>query len=173
MVFQSVGFVWMVVSFLYSTLAMPPSTSSALALTAVLAVGAPASRLRSLCRTRAEATCLRRSRRDAHHRCPRHGRPGTHDSRGQPRCREPLPLRRSPRPRGSRKGGTDGQHHAFCIDTLHTNESDVVPYLEDARMGPPPENARVVVFRGAIEGPDSQNTWGAHTGAHFFFLFCR
>lgn len=47
-------------------------------------------------------------------------------------------------------------NYVFWIDTLHTNKSDMVPYLEDARMGPPPKYARVIIFRGAIDEPDSQ-----------------
>lgn len=54
----------------------------------------------------------------------------------------------------SRAALTD--NYVFWIDTLYTNKSDVVPYLEDPRMGPPPKYARAIIFRGAIDEPDSQ-----------------
>ncbi|PKS08571.1 hypothetical protein jhhlp_004957 [Lomentospora prolificans] len=48
-------------------------------------------------------------------------------------------------------------NYVFWIDTLHTNKSDVLPYLEsDGCVAPPPKYARAIIFRGAIEEPDSQ-----------------
>ncbi|CAI4212343.1 unnamed protein product [Parascedosporium putredinis] len=50
-------------------------------------------------------------------------------------------------------------NYVFWIDTLHTNKSSVLPYLEatDTCGTPaPPKYARAIIFRGAIEEPDSQ-----------------
>jgi len=47
-------------------------------------------------------------------------------------------------------------NYVFWIDTLHTNKSDVLPYLESCGKPPPAKYARAIIFRGAIEEPDSQ-----------------
>jgi len=47
-------------------------------------------------------------------------------------------------------------NYVFWIDTLHTNKSDVLPYLDGCGGSPPPKYARAIIFRGAIEEPDSQ-----------------
>ncbi|KAF2835503.1 primary-amine oxidase [Patellaria atrata CBS 101060] len=46
-------------------------------------------------------------------------------------------------------------NYVFWIDTLHTNKSSVIPYLDGD--GPvPPKYARTIIFRGGQEEPDSQ-----------------
>ncbi|OBR12715.1 Amine oxidase [Colletotrichum higginsianum IMI 349063] len=46
-------------------------------------------------------------------------------------------------------------NYVYWIDTLPTNKSNVLPYLHGA-ANPPPKYARVVIFRGGQEVPDSQ-----------------
>ncbi|KAK1714588.1 LOW QUALITY PROTEIN: primary-amine oxidase [Colletotrichum acutatum] len=46
-------------------------------------------------------------------------------------------------------------NYIYWIDTLHTNKSTVLPYLGGA-ASPPPKYARVVIFSGGLEVPDSQ-----------------
>lgn len=45
-------------------------------------------------------------------------------------------------------------NYVWWIDTLPTNKSDVLPYLEDASAPRPPKYARAIIFRGAIEEAD-------------------
>lgn len=46
-------------------------------------------------------------------------------------------------------------NYVFWIDTLHTNKSDVLPFLDgDAAM--PAKYARAIIFEGGKEDPDSQ-----------------
>jgi primary-amine oxidase len=43
----------------------------------------------------------------------------------------------------------------FWVDVLHTNKSDVLPYLDGD--GPtPPKYARAIIFEGGKAEPDSQ-----------------
>ncbi|KAI3531238.1 copper amine oxidase [Colletotrichum filicis] len=46
-------------------------------------------------------------------------------------------------------------NYVYWIDTLHTNKSTVLPYL-GGTASPPPKYARVVIFSGGLEIPDSQ-----------------
>ena len=54
------------------------------------------------------------------------------------------------------ESATLADNYVFWIDTLHTNKTDVLPYLEDASKPAPPKYARAIIFRGAVEDPDSQ-----------------
>ncbi|SPO07093.1 uncharacterized protein DNG_09787 [Cephalotrichum gorgonifer] len=45
-------------------------------------------------------------------------------------------------------------NYVFWIDTLHTNKTDVLPYLEGTGEAPP-KYARAIIFRGGIAEPDS------------------
>lgn len=47
-------------------------------------------------------------------------------------------------------------NYVFWIDTLHTNKTDVLPYLSSCARPPPPKYARAVIFFGGKEDPDSQ-----------------
>ncbi|SPN99609.1 uncharacterized protein DNG_02461 [Cephalotrichum gorgonifer] len=47
-------------------------------------------------------------------------------------------------------------NYVFWIDTLHTNKSDVLPYLQGTVEEPPRKYARAIIFRGGIEEPDSK-----------------
>ena len=47
-------------------------------------------------------------------------------------------------------------NYVFWVDTLPTNKTDVLPYIEDAHAPKPPKYARAIIFRGAIQEPDSQ-----------------
>ncbi|KAF4773427.1 copper amine oxidase [Colletotrichum scovillei] len=50
---------------------------------------------------------------------------------------------------------TIADNYVYWIDTLHTNKSTVLPYL-GGTASPPPKYARVVIFSGGLEVPDSQ-----------------
>lgn len=47
-------------------------------------------------------------------------------------------------------------NYVYWIDTLPTNKSDVLPYVDGCKSSQPPKFARAIIFRGAIEEPDSQ-----------------
>ncbi|CAM1508850.1 Fc.00g025890.m01.CDS01 [Cosmosporella sp. VM-42] len=47
-------------------------------------------------------------------------------------------------------------NYVFWIDTLHTNKSDVLPFIEGSGAPLPPKYARAIIFQGAIDEPDSQ-----------------
>lgn len=47
-------------------------------------------------------------------------------------------------------------NYVFWIDTLHTNKTDVLPYIDGSEAPMPAKYARAIIFRGAIEEPDSQ-----------------
>lgn len=50
---------------------------------------------------------------------------------------------------------TLSDNYVHWIDTLHTNKSDVLPYIDGS--GPlPPKYARAVIFLGGLEEPISQ-----------------
>ena len=46
-------------------------------------------------------------------------------------------------------------NYVFWIDTVHTNKSDVLPYV-DGNAAQPPKYARVILFEGGKEPPGSQ-----------------
>ncbi|KAM0328698.1 hypothetical protein ACHAQA_005111 [Verticillium albo-atrum] len=50
-------------------------------------------------------------------------------------------------------------NYVFWIDTLHTNKTDVVPYLGSCARPPPPKYARAVIFSGGKDEPDSQEDY--------------
>lgn len=53
------------------------------------------------------------------------------------------------------ENATVTDNYIFWIDTVHANKSDVLPYI-DGSGAEPAKFARVVIFEGAKEEPDSQ-----------------